>query len=228
MSNGYGDGQPDTVSRTFKTLFYLSLLALLLLFLVSIGDLVKLVVVSVLIAYIVDPLAVFFESHGMTRTTATAVIFLSFFLLAGTFALRGDPPFPAQGTKQVPIQSAVPGDSNEVTLRSVYANQSGNAYVVLYDPPALCYAIADRRFFDFVNRRFPGGSWWYDPKKGILAQRGSSGRINAVIASMRVEHQTMPDNIRIEIDAMRALTPLSLRADPKRCYLDSHSIDPGT
>jgi putative permease len=75
----------DPVTRTFRTLFYLSVLALLLLFLVSIGDLVKLVIVSVLLAYIIDPLAVFLESRGMTRTTATAVIFLSFFMLAAIF-----------------------------------------------------------------------------------------------------------------------------------------------
>jgi putative permease len=78
-------GAYDPVGRIFKALFYLSLLALLLLFLASVGDLLKLLVVSVLIAYIVDPLAVFFESRGMTRTTATAVIFLSFSLLAAIF-----------------------------------------------------------------------------------------------------------------------------------------------
>jgi putative permease len=87
MIGSYGDRQHDPVSRTFKTLFYLSLLALVLLFLVSIGDLVKLVVVSVLIAYLVDPLAVFFESRGMTRTAATVVIFLSFLLLAAIFII---------------------------------------------------------------------------------------------------------------------------------------------
>ncbi len=85
MSNGQSEGKPDPVSGTFNILFYLSLLGLLLLFLVSIGDLVKLVVLAVLIAYIIDPLAVFLESRGMTRTTATAVIFFSFFLLAAIF-----------------------------------------------------------------------------------------------------------------------------------------------
>jgi predicted PurR-regulated permease PerM len=75
----------DPVNRAFKILFYLSLLALLLLFLTSVGDLVKLVVVSALLAYIIDPLAVFLESRGMTRTTSTAVIFLSFSLLAAIF-----------------------------------------------------------------------------------------------------------------------------------------------
>lgn len=75
----------DPVNRAFKILFYLSLLALLLLFLTSVGDLVKLVVVSALLAYIIDPLAVFFESRGMTRTTSTAVIFLAFSLLAAIF-----------------------------------------------------------------------------------------------------------------------------------------------
>ncbi len=75
----------DPVARTFKTLFYLALLALLLLFLFSVGDLVKLMVVSLLLAYVIDPVAVFLESRGMTRTTSTAVIFLSFFALAAIF-----------------------------------------------------------------------------------------------------------------------------------------------
>ena len=83
MSNGCGVNDP--FGRIFKAFFYLSSLALLLFFLVSVGDLVKLLVVSVLIAYIIDPLAVFFESRGMTRTVATTVIFLSFFLITAIF-----------------------------------------------------------------------------------------------------------------------------------------------
>lgn len=75
----------DPVTRTFKTLFYLALLALLLLFLFSVSDLVKLMVVSALLAYIIDPAAVFLESRGMTRTTSTAVIFLSFSAIAAIF-----------------------------------------------------------------------------------------------------------------------------------------------
>ncbi len=75
----------DPVTRTFRNLFHLALLGLLLLFLFSVGDIVKLIVVSVLLAYILDPVAVFLESRGMTRTISTSVIFLTFSALAAIF-----------------------------------------------------------------------------------------------------------------------------------------------
>lgn len=74
-------------SRWLKIFFSLSLLAVLLLFLMSIGDLVKLFIISALLAYIIDPVAVFLESRGLSRTSSTAVIFLSFFVIAGIFVL---------------------------------------------------------------------------------------------------------------------------------------------
>ncbi len=77
--------QTDPVTRTFRSLFHLALFGLLLLFLVSVGDLVKLMVVSVLLAYILDPVAVFLESRGLTRIISTAVIFLTFSALAAVF-----------------------------------------------------------------------------------------------------------------------------------------------
>jgi putative permease len=50
--------------------------------LAAISDIVKLVIISVLAAYVLDPLASFFESRGMTRTSSTAAIFLFFLALA--------------------------------------------------------------------------------------------------------------------------------------------------
>ncbi|MHB8882035.1 MAG: AI-2E family transporter [Thermodesulfovibrionales bacterium] len=50
-------------------------------FISTLAGLVKILIVSSLIAYILDPLAVSLESRGMSRTPATLVIFLSLFLV---------------------------------------------------------------------------------------------------------------------------------------------------
>jgi putative permease len=57
--------------------------------LISIGDLVKVVVISALLAYIIDPLAVFLESRGMSRRSATVIMFVSmvFCVAIGLFLL---------------------------------------------------------------------------------------------------------------------------------------------
>jgi putative permease len=67
------------------TAFSIILVALILTFLILIGEIVKLLVISVLLAYIIDPVAVFMESRGMTRTSATVIIFSSFLLIITIF-----------------------------------------------------------------------------------------------------------------------------------------------
>ena len=50
-------------------------------FMYAIADIMKILITSALIAYILDPIAVKLESRGMSRTTATLIIFLSLSLL---------------------------------------------------------------------------------------------------------------------------------------------------
>ncbi len=69
------------IFRLFKALLFLGLLAGAILFLTSIGSLVKILIISALLAYIIDPLAVFLESRGMSRSWAAAVIFLAVILI---------------------------------------------------------------------------------------------------------------------------------------------------
>jgi len=45
--------------------------------LVSVGHLVKLVIISALLAYIIDPLASILESRGLSRPAATTIIFVA-------------------------------------------------------------------------------------------------------------------------------------------------------
>lgn len=58
-----------------KLLFFIAISAAAIFFLISIGNLVKLIVIAALLAYITDPLAVFLESRGMSRMWAAVVIF---------------------------------------------------------------------------------------------------------------------------------------------------------
>ncbi len=70
-------------SNLAKVIFFLIAFIILVAVLAAISDIVKLVIISALLAYVLDPLANFLESHGMSRTSATATIFLFIFALAG-------------------------------------------------------------------------------------------------------------------------------------------------
>lgn len=52
-------------------------------FLTAVSTIVKMVIISALLAYILDPLANFLESRGMSRTSATVAIFAGFFIFTG-------------------------------------------------------------------------------------------------------------------------------------------------
>ncbi|NOX37431.1 MAG: AI-2E family transporter [Calditrichaeota bacterium] len=63
-------------ARWIKLLFLLLAATAVLAFLMSIGELVRLVIIAALLAYILEPLASFLESRGLSRVMATAVIFI--------------------------------------------------------------------------------------------------------------------------------------------------------
>ncbi len=67
----------NVVSRWLRILFVLGFVVALFFFMSAIADLVKIVIISSLIAYIMDPLAVKLEARGMGRGTATLIIFAS-------------------------------------------------------------------------------------------------------------------------------------------------------
>lgn len=71
--------------RLLKLVFFFLIFGTILFFLISFGGLVKVVVISALLAYITDPLAVFLESRGMSRSSATVVIFLSIIFIVALF-----------------------------------------------------------------------------------------------------------------------------------------------
>lgn len=66
-------------------LFALAALSGAAVFLVAIGSLVKIIIISALLAYIMDPLASFLESRWMGRTAATSVIFIGIISIGALF-----------------------------------------------------------------------------------------------------------------------------------------------
>jgi putative permease len=60
----------------FKITFFSILAIIAIVFLTAISGIVKLVIISALLAYVLDPAANLFESRGMTRTSATVAVFI--------------------------------------------------------------------------------------------------------------------------------------------------------
>lgn len=73
----------QSISRWIKIILAVALVAGVIYFLVSIGDLVQLLVISALLAYILDPLVTLIESNGISRTMSTVIFFLALTLIGG-------------------------------------------------------------------------------------------------------------------------------------------------
>jgi putative permease len=67
--------------RVLKIAVFLALVAAIISVFSFVCDIVKLVVIAAILAYILDPLTRYLESKGMGRTTATAVVFTVFLVL---------------------------------------------------------------------------------------------------------------------------------------------------
>jgi putative permease len=71
-------------SGTVLKITFFSILAVsAIVFLTAVSGIVKLVIISALLAYVLDPVANLFESRGMTRTSATVAIFIIISVLIG-------------------------------------------------------------------------------------------------------------------------------------------------
>lgn len=77
-------------ARWFRGIIFLILLSAVALLLSFISDLVKILIISALLAFVLDPLALFMESRGISRTLATAVLFcaiISAMVIAALFLI---------------------------------------------------------------------------------------------------------------------------------------------
>lgn len=72
----------DNTNKFFRIVLLLIIALAIVIFLVAISHIVKLIIIAALLAYVLDPLASFLESRGMSRTTATISIFLLLILIA--------------------------------------------------------------------------------------------------------------------------------------------------
>jgi predicted PurR-regulated permease PerM len=73
----------DNTNTLIKIVLLLIVASLFIIFLVAISDIVKLVIIAALLAYVLEPFASFLESRGMSRTAATVSIFLLLLTIAG-------------------------------------------------------------------------------------------------------------------------------------------------
>jgi putative permease len=72
-----------TVARFLRYLIIIFFIAVLGWLLYSLSHIITLLIIAFLIAYILDPIASYFEGRGMSRTMATVIIFLAFFMIIG-------------------------------------------------------------------------------------------------------------------------------------------------
>ncbi len=73
----------DNTNKLIKIALLLIIALGIVVFLVAISNIVKLIIIAALLAYVLDPIASFFESRGMSRTTATISIFLLLIAVVG-------------------------------------------------------------------------------------------------------------------------------------------------
>ncbi|OGW37220.1 MAG: hypothetical protein A2Y97_11660 [Nitrospirae bacterium RBG_13_39_12] len=76
----------NSSSNVGKITLILIISVVIIAFLSAISNIVKLVIISALLAYILEPIASFIESRGMSRLSATATIFLFIFLVIGVLS----------------------------------------------------------------------------------------------------------------------------------------------
>ncbi len=75
------------MNRYLKVFLFLIILGIFLFFLYTIGPLVKILIISALLAYILDPVASALEARGLNRTMATLIVFGFIILFIAGFVL---------------------------------------------------------------------------------------------------------------------------------------------
>jgi putative permease len=72
-----------TIGRFLRLLIAIIVLGVVGWLLYSLSTIITIILLSALIAYILDPIASYLEAKGMSRTSATVIIFVLFFLIIG-------------------------------------------------------------------------------------------------------------------------------------------------
>lgn len=96
--------------------------------LVSVGHLVKLVIISALLAYIIDPLASALESRGLSRAAATTIIFI---VIVGVMSVAFLVIAPVLVKQLIAIQSSFKAGSADAMLQRL--ERALQAYFTAFD-----------------------------------------------------------------------------------------------
>ena len=72
-----------TIGKFLRLLITIMVLVIIGWLLYSLSTILTILLLSALIAYILDPIASYLEAKGMSRTSATIIIFLVFFIFIG-------------------------------------------------------------------------------------------------------------------------------------------------
>ena len=72
-----------TIGRFLRLLIAIIVLVIIGWLLYSLSTILTILLLSALIAYVLDPIASYLEAKGMSRTSATVIIFLLFFIFIG-------------------------------------------------------------------------------------------------------------------------------------------------
>ena len=72
-----------TLGRFLRLLIAIILIAFIGWFFYSLSTIITILIISALMAYILDPIASYLEFKGLSRSQATIIIFLAFFIMIG-------------------------------------------------------------------------------------------------------------------------------------------------
>ena len=75
-----------TIGRFLRFLVAIILIALIGWLLFNLSSIITIIIISALMAYILDPIASYLEAKGLSRGNATIIIFLIFFTSVGVIA----------------------------------------------------------------------------------------------------------------------------------------------
>ncbi|OPX34595.1 hypothetical protein B1H10_03280 [candidate division KSB1 bacterium 4484_188] len=117
------------MNRYFKIFLWIVALTVAFLFLYSIAPLVKIIIISALLAYILDPLASMLEARGLSRTLSTLVVFSFIILILIGFVLLL---LPVISNEVQAIQEGVAnGQASELLTRMEQSIQSNLQFLGL-------------------------------------------------------------------------------------------------
>jgi len=105
-----------TVGRFLRLIVAILFLLVIGWLLFTLSNIIRIIIISFLIAYILDPLASYFEARGLSRNNATIIIFLTFFIV---LAAVGAVVFPTLFNELSMMQNSISPEGTTVFISSI-------------------------------------------------------------------------------------------------------------